>query len=58
MSLLPIVQALDATPDALVNDEAHTTAAAPKTRGPHKKIHQQMKLIENLPIAKQHAIAK
>ena len=50
VSLLPVIaQALDTTLDALVNDEAHTTAAAPKKHGPQKKIQQQMKLIETLP---------
>ena len=59
VSLLPVIaQALDTTLDALVNDEAHTTAAAPKKRGPQKKIQQQMKLIETLPIAKQRVIAQ
>ena len=59
VSLLPVItQALDTTLDALVNDEAHTTAAVPKKRGPQKKIQQQMKLIETLPIAKQRVIAQ
>ena len=59
VSLLPVIaQALDTTLDALVNDDAHTTAAAPKKRGPQKKIQQQMKLIETLPIAKQRVIAQ
>ena len=59
VSLLPVIaQVLDTTLDALVNDEAHTPAAAPKKRGPQKKIQQQMKLIEKLPIAKQRVIAQ
>ena len=58
MSLLPIKQALDATLDVLVNDEAHTATASPKKRGPQKKIQQQMRFIENLPIAKQRVIAQ
>ena len=59
VSLLPVIaEALDTTLDALVNDEAHTTAAAPKKHGPQKKIQQQMKLIETLPIAKQRVIAQ
>ena len=59
VSLLPVIaQALDTTLDALVNDEAHTIAAVPKKRGPQKKIQQQMKLIETLPIAKQRVIAQ
>ena len=59
VSLLPVItQALDTTLDALVNDETHAAAAAPKKRGPQKKIQQQMKLIETLPIAKQRVIAQ
>ena len=59
VSLLPVIaQALDTTLDALVNDEAHTTAAAPKKRGPQKKIRQQLEQIEALPMAKQRAIAQ
>ncbi|MEQ1513166.1 MAG: hypothetical protein ABL934_10890 [Lysobacteraceae bacterium] len=59
VSLLPVIaQALDATLDALVNDETHAVAAVPKKRGPQKKIQQQMKLIETLPIAKQRVIAQ
>ena len=59
VSLLPVIaQALDTTLDALVNDEARTPTAAPKKRGPQKKIQQQMKLIETLPIAKQRVIAQ
>ena len=59
VSLLPVIaQALDTTLDALVNDDAHTTAAAPKKRGPQKKIQQQMKLIETLPLAKQRVISQ
>jgi len=33
-------------------------AAAPKKRGPQKKIRQQLELIEALPLAKQRAIAQ
>ena len=59
VSLLPVIaQALDTTLDALVNDEARTPTAAPKKRGPQKKIQQQMKLIETLPIAKQRVISQ
>ena len=57
LSLLPVIaQALDIRLDALVNDEARTTAAVPKKRGPQKKIQQQT--IEKLPIAKQCVIAQ
>ncbi len=59
VSLLPVIaQALDTTLDALVNDEAHTTTAAPKKRGPQKKIQQQLELIGTLSKAKQRAIAQ
>jgi hypothetical protein len=59
MSLLPVIaQALGTTLDALVNDDAQTAAVVPKKRGPQKKIQQQMKLTETMPIAKQRVIAQ
>ena len=57
VSLLPVIaQALDTTLDALVNDEAHTTAAAPKKRGPAPKIQQQLERINALPKAQQRFV--
>lgn len=58
VSLLPVIaQTLHTTLDALVGQEA-TPAAAPKKRGPQKKIRQQLEQIETLPLAKQRAIAQ
>lgn len=58
VSLLPMIAGtLQTTLDALVGQEA-TPAIAPKKRGPHKKIRQQLELIEALPVAKQRAIAQ
>jgi transcriptional regulator with XRE-family HTH domain len=58
VSLLPVIaQELDTTLDALITSNATTTSIA-KKRGPQKKIQQQMKLIETLPIAKQRVIAQ
>ena len=57
VSLLPVIaQALDTTLDALVNDEAHATAAAPKKRGPAPKIQQQLERINALPKAQQRFV--
>jgi transcriptional regulator with XRE-family HTH domain len=56
VSLLPVIaQTLDTTLDALVASNAVATA---KKRGPQKKIQQQMKLIETLPVAKQRVITQ
>src|SRR5690606_19881019 len=46
-SLLPLIaQTLETTLDALVAHDATPVAAAPKKRGPQKKIRQQLELIE------------
>jgi transcriptional regulator with XRE-family HTH domain len=60
VSLLPVIaQTLQTTLDALVvDDAAPTPTAAPKKRGPQKKIRQQLELIESLPVAEQRAIAR
>ncbi len=59
VSLLPVIaQALDTNLDALVASGPAPSSAAKKKRGPQKKIQQQMKLIETLPIAKQRVIAQ
>jgi transcriptional regulator with XRE-family HTH domain len=59
VSLLPLIaQTLETTLDALVAHDATPVAAAPKKRGPQKKIRQQLELIESLPLAKQRAIAQ
>ena len=58
VSLLPtIAGTLQTTLDALVGQEP-APAAAPKKRGPQKKIRQQLELIEALPLAKPRAIAQ
>lgn len=59
VSLLPVIaQTLDSTLDALVSDQAASPAAAPKKRGPQKKIRQQLERIEALPLAEQRAIVR
>ena len=59
VSLLPVIaQTLRTTLDALVTDEPSPAVAAPKKRGPQKKIRQQLEQIEALPLAKQRAIAQ
>ena len=59
VSLLPVIaQTLQTTLDALVAQEAAPATAAPKKRGPQKKIRQQLEQIEALPMAKQRAIAQ
>jgi transcriptional regulator with XRE-family HTH domain len=58
VSLLLIAQTLETTLDALVAHDATPATAAPKKRGPQKKIRQQLELIESLPLAKQRAIAQ
>ena len=59
VSLLPLIaQTLETTLDALVAHDVAPAAAAPKKRGPQKKIRQQLELIESLPLAKQRAIAQ
>ena len=60
VSLLPVIaHTLQTTLDALVaQDATPATTAAPKKRGPQKKIRQQLEQIEALPIAKQRAIAQ
>jgi transcriptional regulator with XRE-family HTH domain len=58
VSLLPtIAGTLQTTLDALVGQEP-APAAAPKKRGPQKKVRQQLEQIEALPMAKQRAIAQ
>ena len=59
VSLLPLIaQTLETTLDALVAHDATPATAAPKKRGPQKKIRQQLELIESPPLAKQRAIAQ
>ena len=59
VSLLPVIaQTLDTTLDALVSDQAASPTAAPKKRGPQKKIRQQLERIEALPLAEQRAIVR
>lgn len=59
VSLLPVIATtLHTTLDALVAHDATPIAAAPKRRGPQKKIRQQLEQIEALPMAKQRAIAQ
>lgn len=59
VSLLPVIaQQLDTTLDALVAHDATPAAAAPKKRGPQKKLRQQLEQIEALPIAEQRAISR
>ena len=58
VSLLPLIaQTLETTLEELVAHDAASVAAAPKKRGPKKKIRQQLELIESLPLAEQRAIA-
>ncbi len=56
--LLPIVQTLDTTLDALADQNAALSPAKPKKRGPPKKAQRQLQQIETLPPAKQRAIAQ
>lgn len=59
VSLLPVIaQTLHTTLDALVAHDTTPAIAAPKKRGPQKKIQQQLQLIETLPLAKQRAISQ
>lgn len=59
VSLLPVIaQTLHTTLDALVAHDAAPAAAAPKKRGPQKKIRQQLERIEALPPAKQRVISE
>lgn len=60
VSLLPVIaQALDTTLDALVADNtAPAIKAAPRKRGPQKKIQQQLERIEALPKSEQRVIVK
>jgi hypothetical protein len=59
VSLLPVIaQTLHTTLDALVDHNTTPAIAAPKKRGPQKKIQQQLQLIEALPLAKQRAITQ
>lgn len=59
VSLLPaIAQTLDTTLDALVGQAPAPAAAAPKKRGPPRKIQQQLERIEALPLADQRAITR
>ncbi|MCR6497142.1 helix-turn-helix domain-containing protein [Thermomonas sp. S9] len=60
VSLLPVIaQTLQTTLDALVaQDATPTPTAAPKKRGPQKKIRQQLEQIEALPPAKQRVITQ
>lgn len=59
VSLLPVIaQTLQTTLDALVAHDVTPATAAPKKRGPQKKLRQQLEQIEALPVAKQRAIAQ
>ena len=59
VSLLPVIaQALQTTLDAIVTQGTAPAPAAPKKRGPQKKIQQQLQLIEALPLAEQRAISR
>lgn len=59
VSLLPVIaQTLQTTLDALVAHDSTPAIAAPKKRGPQKKIRQQLEQIDALPPAKQRAIAQ
>jgi transcriptional regulator with XRE-family HTH domain len=59
VSLLPVIaQTLQTTLDALVAYDTTPTTAAPKKRGPQKKLRQQLEMIEALPIAEQRAIVR
>lgn len=59
VSLLPLIaQTLETKLDALVTHDAAPAMAAPRKRGPQKKIRQQLELIESPPLAKQRAIAQ
>ena len=56
-SLPVIATTLRTTLDALIAHDA-TPAAAPKKRGPQKKIRQQLQQIEALPVTKQRLISQ
>lgn len=59
VSLLPVIaQTLHTTLDALIAQDTAPATAAPKKRGPQKKIRQQLEQIDALPLAKQRAIAQ
>ncbi len=59
VSLLPVIaQTLQTTLDALVDHDSTPAIAAPKKRGPQKKIQQQLQQIEALPLAKQRVITQ
>lgn len=59
VSLLPVIATtLHTTLDALVAHDTTPAIAAPKKRGPQKKIRQQMEQIEALPAAEQRVIAR
>lgn len=59
VSLLPVIaQTLQTTLDALVVHDLTPAIAAPKKRGPQKKIRQQLEQIEALPPAKQRVITQ
>lgn len=59
VSLLPVIaQTLHTTLDALVAQETAPATAAPKKRGPQKKIRQQIEQIEALPVTKQRMVVQ
>lgn len=59
VSLLPVIaQTLQTTLDALVAHDTTPAIAAPKKRGPQKKIRQQLEQIEALPVTKQRMVAQ
>lgn len=59
VSLLPVIaQTLQTTLDALVAHDSTPAIAAPKKRGPQKKIRQQIEQIEALPVTKQRMVVQ
>jgi transcriptional regulator with XRE-family HTH domain len=59
VSLLPVIaQTLQTTLDALIAHDAAPATAAPKKRGPQKKIRQQIEQIEALPVTKQRMVVQ
>jgi len=59
VSLLPVIaQTLQTTLDALVDHDSTPAIAAPKKRGPQKKIQQQLQQIEALPVTKQRLVVQ
>lgn len=59
VSLLPVIATtLHTTLDALVAHDTTPAIAAPKKRGPQKKIRQQLEQIEALPVTKQRMVAQ